>query len=234
MKKGFVLALTAWLLIAVSACGLAEGEGVVVKSSCNILQSGDYYLVYCFAQVHNSSEEIICMNWGEIELHNGDQLLSVTDVSQLWPYFLSPGEDGYLFDIVTFAPNEDGPVVPSVTAITYNIDYMTVNAEYSNYELSAVSHIEQDPLDGALSVVCEVTNSTQMDAYNPTVAFGLYTEGGALIYADGMSLQNVGIPSGETMLLRFPLEDVFVEQWSGAGYAPAQAQVIGAFRQDDD
>lgn len=228
-----MLALAA-LLAALSVCGLSEGEGVVVSSTCSIVQDGDFYLVYCYAQVHNNSDQVICMNYGTVELHNDEQLLASEEISQLWPYFLSPGEDGYLFDTIAFAPNEDGVVVPNVTGIVYNIDYMTVDTSYGNYGLTTAAHIEQDPSNGALTVVCEVTNNTQMEAYDPVIAFGLYTEGGQLLYTNGRSLQNVGVPVGGTMLIKFPLESVFVNQWTSYGFAPAQAQVIGAFRQDDD
>ena len=166
MKK--MLAALA-LALTLPTCALGDSEGVIVQSSCNIVQSGDYYLAYCFAQVHNNASTVICLDQGTFDLQSGETLLSTSEVSQIWPYFLSPGEDGYLFDIVSFEPDENGnPVIPSITGISYNVTYLPVDNVYASYDLSAVSEIAQD-VSGDVSVVCRLTNSTDMDAYNPTV-----------------------------------------------------------------
>ena len=165
MKK--MLAALA-LALTLPTCALGDSEGVIVQSSCNIVQSGDYYLAYCFAQVHNNASTVICLDQGTFDLQSGETLLSTSEVSQIWPYFLSPGEDGYLFDIVSFEPDENGnPVIPSITGISYNVTYLPVDNAYASYDLSAVSEIVQD-VSGDVSVVCRLTNSTDMDAYNPT------------------------------------------------------------------
>ncbi|MFR2150113.1 MAG: hypothetical protein ACLS7Z_05995 [Christensenellales bacterium] len=183
MKNACALALA-----LTPTCALGDSEGVIVQSSCNIVQSGDYYLAYCFAQVHNNASTVICLDQGTFDLQSGETLLSTSEVSQIWPYFLSPGEDGYLFDIVSFEPDENGnPVIPSITGISYNVTYLPVDNAYASYDLSAVSEIEQD-VSGDVSVVCRLTNSTDMDAYNPTVALGLYTDNGAMLYSDGTTL----------------------------------------------
>lgn len=233
MKKMLAMLLVCLMTLA-CAWALADEEAVIVRSSCNIVQSGDYYLVYCFAQVHNNSDGVICLNRGTFDLHSGDQLLATGDVSQLWPYFLAPGEDGYLFDIVAFEPGENGAVAPNVTGIAYNIDYMTVDAGSANYPIASGARIETDPVSGALAIVCELKNDTQMDAYDPTVAFGLYTEGGDLLYADGRTLQSVGIPAGQTMLVRFYVDNAFVNQWRDYNAMPASARVNASFRADED
>ena len=167
-------------------------------------------------------------------LQSGETLLSTSEVSQIWPYFLSPGEDGYLFDIVSFEPDENGnPVIPSITGISYNVTYLPVDNAYASYDLSAVSEIAQD-VSGDVSVVCRLTNSTDMDAYNPTVALGLYTDDGTMVYADGTTLQDEGIPAGGTVLVRFDVDDVFVKQWQSYGAMPTQANTNASFRKDED
>ena len=103
MKKWLAALLLALLL---PACALGDSEGVIVQSSCNIVQSGNYYLAYCFAQVHNNASTVICLDRGTFDLQSGETLLSTSEVAQIWPYFLNPGEDGYLFDIVSFEPDE--------------------------------------------------------------------------------------------------------------------------------
>ena len=231
MKK--MLAALALALLA-PACALGDSEGVIVQSSCNIVQSGDYYLAYCFAQVHNNASTVICLDQGTFDLQSGETLLSTSEVSQLWPYFLSPGEDGYLFDIVSFEPDESGaPVIPSITGISYNLTYLPIDSAYASFDLEAASEIAQD-VSGDVSVVCRLTNSTDMEAYSPTVAIGLYTESGSMIYADGTTLQDVGIPAGGTVLVRFDVDSAFIKQWQSYGAAPAQVQTNASFRRDED
>ncbi len=231
MKKWFAALLLALLL---PACALGDSEGVIVQSSCNIVQSGNYYLAYCFAQVHNNASTVICLDRGTFDLQSGETLLSTSEVAQIWPYFLNPGEDGYLFDIVSFEPDENGnPVVPSITGISYNLTYLPVDAAFANYDLSAVSEIVRDA-SGDMSVICRLTNSTEMDAYNPTVAIGLYTDSGAMLYSDGTTLQDVGIPAGGTVLVRFDVDEAFVAQWQSYGAMPTQVHTNAAFRHDED
>lgn len=234
MKKMATLCVLLAMLLC-SAIGMADAEGVIVQSSCNILQSGDYYLVYTFAQVHNNSDSIICLDQGTFELHSGEQLLASQRVSRMWPYFLNPGEDGYFFDIVSFEPDENGtPVVPSISAIDYNITYMAVDAAYGSTDLSAVSDLVIDPNDGSMQIVCEITNTTEDVAYEPTICFGLYTESEQMLYADGTTLKGVGIPAGGTLIAYFPMEDALLAQWNDHGATPTQALVNASFRADSD
>lgn len=234
MKRILAAMMLALLLCALAIGGAAEGEGVVSQASCSIVPSGDYYLVYCFAQVHNASDEVICLEEGMLSLMNGEQLLSTSDVSQIWPYFLSPGEDGYLFDIVAFEPNEDGVVVPNVSGISYDLKYMTIPKEHASYALDAQARIELDEASGEMNVICKISNPTDMDAYDPTISIGLYTLSGVMIYADGVTLQHVGVPAGQTVLTRFPVDSVFVEQWKTYNALPDEARVSAVFRTNED
>jgi len=233
MRKWFCGVLAALLMTVCFAACMADSEGSVVQSSCSIVPSGQYYLVYCYAQIHNNTDEIICLERGTFELQNGDQSLVSQDVTQIWPYFINPGEDGYVFDVVAFEPDENGnPVLPQITGLTYDITYMTVGQQYAALDLSAVATIEQDA--GGMTVVCAITNGNDEDAYDPTVAFGLYTDGGAMVYADGLTLRNVGLPAGETMLMRFPIDDAITEQWETYGANIATAHVNAAFSSGSD
>lgn len=237
MKK-LICALLA-LCLLLSAWALAEDDvsisaAHIVQKSCSIVQSGDYYLVYCFAQVHNPSDSILCLNGGTFELYNGDQLLSAQEISQLWPYFLNPGEDGFFFDIVAFEPNEDGLVMPSVTDLDYFASYMKVEPQYAGIPLSCEASIARDAASNILYAVCELSNPTQTPAYDPTVTFALYAENGGMIYADGMTLGGVGVPVGGTTLVRFAIDEAIASQWQSYGVSPAQVQAKAMFRSDTD
>ena len=231
--KQLAAAVLAALLALGATCAQADSEGRIVQSSCSIVRSGEYYLVYCFAQVHNDSEEVICLEQGTFELHDGEQSLVSREITRLWPSFLAPGEDGYYFDMISFEPGEDGrAVLPAVSGIDYNAVYTTVDASYASYDLSAVSTVEEDAA-GRITVTCELTNTTDLVAYEPTVAYGLYTDGGSMIYADGRTIQGVGIPAGGSLVVRFTVDSVFVQQWKQYGVSIAEARVNAAFRMDE-
>ena len=83
MKKRAWAALLLLLLCVCASCRAEEEPVVVVRSSCSIVRSGDYYLVYSFAQVHNNSDDVLCLNEGTFDLIGGDQILSTREVSQL-------------------------------------------------------------------------------------------------------------------------------------------------------
>ena len=234
MKKRAWAALLLLLLCVCASCLAEEEPVVVVRSSCSIVRSGDYYLVYSFAQVHNNSDDVLCLNEGTFDLIGGDQILSTREVSQLWPYFLSPGQDGYLFDIVPFEPGGSGMDAPVVTGLSYDLHTMRVDAAHASFALNAEARIETDATTGEMMVICEIDNPTQMDAFDPTVTFGLYTAGGDLIYADGATQQSVGIPAGGKMMVRFFVDKAFVEQWRSYQALPASARVSASFRVDED
>ena len=87
---------------------------------------------------------------------------------------------------------------------------------------------------GGLDILCRVTNTTALDADVSTLAFALYTQSGNMIYADGTTLKDVGIPVGGTILLRFPVEDELVKQWDSYGMSASEVRVTASFRNDED
>ena len=234
MRKWICGILAALVLMTGAFAALADSEGTVVQASCSVVKSGAYHLVYCYGQIHNNTNQIICLERGTFELQSGEQSLVSQDVDQIWPYFINPGEDGYVFDMVAFEPDESGnPVMPQITGLSYDITYMTVDEKFAAKDLSAVAEIEQDA-GGGLTVVCTLTNDNDEAAYDPTVAFALYTDGGAMVYADGMTLRNVGLPAGETMLMRFPVDDAIAEQWTTYGANITGVQVNASFSSGTD
>ena len=233
MKKVAMLLALA-LALMTGAPALAQDEGTIVQSSCNIVQSGEYVLVYCFAQVHNNSDQTICLDEGSLHIMSGEQALAEARVSRLWPAFLAPGEDGYLFDIVSFEPGEDGAALPAVTGLDYSVSYMTIDPVYAGYALEAQARMEVNDSTGRMSVVCEIANPTDEAAFGASAAFALYTDGGQMLYAGGMRLQDVGIPAGGSVMLRFGVEEELIEQWRGYDAIPTQVRASAMFSINED
>ena len=73
-----------------------------------------------------------------------------------------------------------------------------------------------------------------MDAYNLPVAFFLFRRTPAIPYSHYTTLQDVGIPAGGTVLVRFDVDEAFVTQWQSYGAMPTQVHTNAAFRHDED
>lgn len=231
MKKWTRMLMGLALAMMIGTGALAQDEGTIVQSSCNIVQSGEYYLVYCFAQVHNSTEETICLDEGSLYVMGGEDAIGSERITRLWPAMLAPGQDGYLFNIVTF---ESGAGVPAVTGLNYDLRCMTVNPAYGGQALDAQARIEISDSTGRMSVVCEIANTTDEDAFGATIAIGLYTDAGQMVYTDGLRLSDVGVPAGGTVLVRFDVDQELAQQWSSYGALPTQAHVNAMFSTNED
>ena len=232
MKKLCMLMLCA-LLGLWGACALADSEGVIVQSSCSIAKDGDSYLVYAFAQVHNASQETICLDEGRMILNNGDVIAADKRVSQMWPYYLAPGEDGYLFDVIEFHPTEDGTLrIPQLTGLVYDNKYMTIDSQYGGTTLPADAFV--NTTSRGTTVHCELHNDTEREAYDVTLAIGVYTDAGQLIYADGKTLSDIGIPAGGRVLVRFDVDPLLVNQWVSYGASPARVVATAMVRGGED
>ena len=225
MKKMLALML---MMLAMTAAAVAEQEGTVVQSSCSIVQTGEYYLAYCFAQVHNNTDQVLCLEDGTFSLTSGEEVISHEEVSKIWPYFVAPGEDGYLFDIVPFDS------MPQITGLAYDLTYLTIHPDYAGEKLDAQTRVELDESSNVLSVVCEMTNPTDAEAFDPVIAIGLYTDAGQLVYTDGRGVQDVGIVPQGKLLVRFDVEPDMVQQWIGYGALPTQVKVSAMFRTGSD
>lgn len=226
VRKLIAIAL---MLMMLAAAALAEGDpGVIVQSSCSIVQSGEYYLVHCFAQVHNNSDQVLCLDEGSLYLKNGEDVIASQETSQIWPYFLAPGEDGYLFDIVPFEQ------MPQITGLHYDARYLEINAAYAGVPLETAVEVQLDDSSNALSVICEVSGDAHKAAYDPTVVMGLYTDAGQLVYSDGRNLKDVGIVPGGKLLVRFEVDPMLVEQWMSYGALPTQVRASSMFRTGSD
>ena len=226
MKRIFALVLMLACIVAAGA--MAEEDGVIVQSSCSIVQSGDDYLAYCFAQVHNNTEQVLCLEAGTFVLTGGDEELAEEEISEIWPHFLAPGEDGYLFDVAPFDE------MPPVTGLEYHIQYLKINPAYAGVKMDVDSRVEIDEDTGMLSVVCEMVNPMDSEAFDPVIGIGLYTDAGQLVYADGKNLKGVGMAANGSLLVRFEVDTLLTEQWMNYGTLPTQVKANAMFRTGSD
>ena len=230
--KTVILLLCLSLVTAFS--GIAAADLNVVQTSCNILVSEEECQIVCCAQVHNDSDTLAGLDHGFFRLVNGEEVVAEEGISRIWAYFLDPGGDGYVFETVRFYPDEEGQLeVPTITGVTFEMVDMFVPVTVQNQMLSTEMHIERMEAGGYV-LVCTLKNDTAETAWNPQVTYGLYTDGGSLLYADGRSLDNMGISGGNQIELRYMVNPQIVAQWISYGVEPAEVRVKGYYRQETD
>jgi len=231
MKKGFLLFCLCLMLLP---AGIASASLNVVQTSCNILMGEDECRIVCCAQVHNDSDHLAGLEHGFFRLINGEEVIAEEGIRRIWPYFLDPGGDGYVFETVTFYPDEDGHLeAPAITGVTFELNDMNVPLTVENNRLNTEMHIERTETDGYI-MACTLKNDAMETAWNPQVSFGLYTEDGLLLFADGKSLDNIGISGGNQIEIQFIVNPQIVAQWGEYGVEPAEVRVAGYYRQETD
>ncbi len=70
-----------WLACAAGAPFCPPVRSATARASFNLLQhraERNYYLAYCFAQVHNNASTVICLDRGTFDLQSGETLLSTS------------------------------------------------------------------------------------------------------------------------------------------------------------
>ncbi len=212
----------------------AQEDLTVVQSSCMVLVGETETRVQCFAQLHNNTDKVVYMGEGFLELFNDQTVIADKVVARIWPEFINPGEDGYVFDEVPFEPDADGqPFIPNVTGITYHMDTYLASRDYSNLPLD-VSAVLEDDTDGRLTVRFTIVNRGKEDAWNPTLAFGLYTDGGSLIFTGGTGFEDICIPSGSTIEKKYYVGSDLINKWNEYGAKPAEVHVTCCYRNDTD
>ncbi len=225
-RKAAPAALAAALLLAGTAC--ADG-GMVAQSSCSVLDTEGGHLVTCYAEVVNVSGDVICLEEGTYDLLSGDEVLAAGQVQPIMPYFLAPGERGYLCD-AALVENE---TMPPITALRYDVEYLTIDGRYAPTALLCTpERMERE--DGGLTVELLLRNETDETAWSPAVSYGLYSGSGALLYADGRTLDGTGIPPGGSLRVRFTVLGALLERWDGFGAPPEEIHASACFGGDED
>ena len=55
-----------------------------------------------------------------------------------------------------------------------------------------------------------------------------------MVYADGMRLQDIGIPAGGSVMVRFDVEDELAAQWRSYDALPTQVRASAMFSANED
>ena len=229
MLRG-ALALALGLLCFAPA--MAENELSIVQSSISIVRQEAGWLLSCYAEVRNDSAQVVALEEGHFSLTAQGGPLANGAVGSLMPYFLSPGQIGYLRDTVQIPPLE-GDEQPLVTGLSYALTALPVDSALQSEGLSVrMERMERE--NGGLLVELRLQNTTASPIWNPTLAWGLYASGGALLYADGRTLGNIALPGGDETIVRFDVPAAYVDRWDEYGAEPAEVRAMASYGGDED
>ena len=231
-----IAALVLLIGILTACCGLAQAEEAlsVSQTACSIIETEGVYLIYSYAQVHNNSDQVVCLAQGTYELTAGGESLGVYEVEEIWPDFLSPDADGYLSNLLIYDPEEqENGDAPAITGLTYDLETMSVSTDLQNYDLEVTAEFAEIS-SGDISVQCRIKNTTEEDAWNPIVVYGLYTSGGSLVYCEGKMLDNIALPAGSEIITTFTVSGTQGGQWKSYGAFPTEIKALASYRIDTD
>lgn len=230
MKK--ILSVLFALALLCSAA-LAEAALEPLHTMYQIIPSYDSAVGMYYAEVVNTGDTLICLDseLSRVEVLDAQgNVLATEAIYSTVPTVLAPGETGY---VVPFYMYLDGVDVSALT--DYAIHLYAEEASYyepTNYlnanAISAEIRTEPDSWgDDVTSLYITFTNTTADVVYDFHFALGVYDESGALIYTCEESTYDVGIPSGQSVIVRSEIDSMITSYWAENGITPASIGVIG-------
>ena len=219
MKKIVALLLAACLTLG-CASALAAGK-LTVNQETYTAVAGYSFVGYVFAEVENTGDKNIEFGNGLLEILTADgDPMDSTDIYNMYPSILAPGEKGYV---------STRQYVDAAESIEDISDYtLTITGKSTQEE--AIARLDSTAAYGVgvnswgdeeQMVVVTITNNTQETVYDCQVAFALYDAEGKLLLVDADNTYNVGIPAGQSIEVQFT-----VDVWAEQGVTPATAECV--------
>jgi len=230
MKKVFALLLALMLLCSAA---LADAELKVMNTMCHIIPYYDSAVGVYYAEVVNTGDTLICLDdeLSRVELMDseGNVVLS-EEIWNVTPTVLAPGEKGYVVPFHMYLDEVD------VSALTnYAIHLYAEEATYfeppvylNAAGITAEIRTEPDRWGNDVTALyITFTNMAEDVVYDFNFAVGVYDESGALIYTYESSTYDVGVPAGQSVIVRSEIDNFLTAYWAENGIVPASIGVIG-------
>lgn len=230
MKKMFALFLTLCFLFT---CALADASLTPVQTMVQLLPYFDSYVVAYCAEVVNTGDVPIGLDSDlcRIELMDAEGNVLLTDtIYSTSPSVLAPGETGYVIPFHLYLEDID------VNALT---DYaLHLYAEEDRYS-SPVSYISADSYSTQLItqqnswgeeetfVDISFTNKTEETIFDFYAVMAIYDQNDQLIFTSEESVYELGVPAGQTVIMRAEIDEEFTSYWKDNGIEPSRIHIIG-------
>lgn len=232
MKRLFFLLLTCCLLLSAGAA-LAEGGLTTVNAMFVLTPSYSDYVGYAYAEVVNNSSEMLTVDYetSSLKLMNAaGEVLHTEEIYFLCPQAIGPGETGYVMvesvyletdvaeQLVTYSMTINGSDAWYMDPLTYlpddslTADLVAATDDYGD-EITWLYVLMENPNKGLLFDYCCVV--------------GLYDQQNRLIYATEIQTYNVGIPAGQSSMLRAEIPEELTAYWAEKGITPTNVKIFG-------
>lgn len=224
MKK-FVALLLAVCLTLGCASALAAGK-LTVNQETYTPVAGYSFIGYVFAEVENTGDKNIEFGSGLLEILTADgDPMDSTDVYNMYPSILAPGEKGYVY---TYQYVDAAEAIEDISDYTLTISGKATQEEaVARLDSAAAYNVGTDAWgDEEQMVVVTVTNNTQETVYDCQVAFALYDAEGKLLLVDADNTYNVGIPAGQSVEILFTVDEDLAAVWAEQGVTPATVESV--------
>lgn len=227
MKKTLFTLLSAVLvLVLILPSALAAGELKVQSETLVVVPSySDTFYGNLYAEVKNTGDAPVQLANGLYELFDKDgKVIKSDEYINMYPSVLNPGENGFILlsELVDEAKTKDYIASHKLTVTgTSSIDYKVERLAASDAKYEIVEDYSKRHVLSAL-----VKNDKTETANEPVIVFALKDDQGKVIYTIGTSTYNVGIPAGNTVLLKATIDDGFVKYMEENNIKPATLEAI--------
>ncbi|MBN1777906.1 MAG: hypothetical protein JW811_07260 [Clostridiales bacterium] len=220
IKKVLLIVLA---LSLISASALAAGKLTVIQEHMIASDSYGSVEVKVFAEVENTGDRPVEYSAGTVEIFDADgNTVAATNRVYCYPYVLAPGEKGYAFN--TLYPEN----ISAAEIADYSLNVMGISStkEAKLLPVTATFEIVQEGNWKYYYMVAEITNETSDIVYYPYCVFALKDADGQLLYVDYTSYSAIGIPPGNTIIIRYSVPDNIITYYADHGLVPSTADAI--------
>lgn len=231
MKKLICILMAAVLLLA-CAPAMAAGKLSVSQENFHFV-TGVWNYGYAYAKVENIGDKPIKVNAGVLEIYDGEgEVITSTDYMRSYATYLQPGEYTY---VTMYEEVEDAEVVPS--------DYMlTLTGKSDNSEIAVRLPVETKLELGVTEgwwdynyMYATITNNTDATLFDLEIVLALLDGEGNILNVESVYLYNeIGVPAGQTLVVRKDISSSFMEYFEANQLTPAQVDAIAYVLVDNE
>lgn len=230
MKKLLAFLLACCLTLAL---GAASAAGLsTVNALCVVVPAYGDYAAYAYAEVVNTSDKLMMIDYDTSVLTLLDaqgNALKTSPIYSLCPSAIAPGETGFV--IIEYESFE-ADMLEKIDSYS-----MTINGEEAWY-LDSPTALPQESLtaeyvttkdyfgDTVNWVYVLVENASKGLLFDYCVVASLYDQHGRIIFACEEQTYDVGIPSGQSAMVRMEIPSLLSEYWAANDIVPTQIKVM--------
>ncbi len=224
MKK--IVALLLALCLTLTCAGALAAGKLTVNQETYMAVEGYSFIGYVYAEVENTGDKNIEFGDGLLEILTADgDPMDSTSIYSMYPSVLAPGEKGYVW---AYQYVDEAESLEDISDYTLTLTGKATKEETApRLDSSAVvTTITNAWGDEEQVILLTATNNTQQTVYDFQAAVAVYDAEGKLLLVDTENTYDIGIPAGQTVEMRFSMDEDVTAYWAQNGMSPATVESV--------